>query len=245
MDFSDDTPQPFEYQLENENKQRKAAAPKKTKQTTLGFQKSAPPPDDSDSDDDDDDDDDLKGFDFGQHKPKASASAAPPKLSSMRDEDEAEGKKKKKAADERTLVSSRWPRGGKALPAGWTARQYRIGKGKDFWVFSHPYWGETQQKKDLDRSEDEWGEVLAKRHRLSGGKPSSRRDSGVSAASGDGDGEAEGEAEDDDGLAALLNGKRKREEEDEVTRQEVHEEMSLRMDTGVRVNKALAQAMLR
>jgi hypothetical protein len=41
-----------------------------------------------------------------------------------------------------------------------------------------------------------------------------------------------------------LNGKRQREEDDETTREQVHEEMALRMDTGVRVNKAL-QSVLR
>ena len=62
---------PFEHAaaLENENKQRKAPAPKKaTKQTTLPFSKR---PASEEDDDDDEDDDDLKGFDFGQHKPKA------------------------------------------------------------------------------------------------------------------------------------------------------------------------------
>ena len=46
-----------------------------------------------------------------------------------------------------------------------------------------------------------------------------------------------------DELASLLGGARRRESELATMRQEVHEEMSVRMDTGVRVNHGLAKAL--
>jgi len=113
------------------------------------------------------------------------------------------------------------------------------------WVFSHPYYGETQKLEELKRTEDDWRLILAKRHAK---RPTNAKGSGSTAASQrEADGAAadgEEEEEEEDALTALLNGKRQREEDDETTREQVHEEMALRMDTGVRVNKAL-QSVLR
>ena len=48
----------------------------------------------------------------------------------------------------------------------------------------------------------------------------------------------------DDELVQMLVAKRRQVEEDEATKAAVHEEMSVRMDTGVRVNPALKAALL-
>ena len=47
-----------------------------------------------------------------------------------------------------------------------------------------------------------------------------------------------------DDLVQMLVAKRRQVEEDEATKAAVHEEMSVRMDTGVRVNPALKAALL-
>ena len=299
MSESDDEKHPFEHMVENDSMQRgssKQPASKKSKQTTLNFQKKKPEPDD-DSDDLDDDDDGLSGFDFGKHKPsKPAVPKNAPVSSVLDDESDKRGKKRKSDISERILLSSRWQRGWKPLPEGWQAHEYRNGKNGDkYWVYSHvraaprpvttrcvrhthartyptrelhierwltmlrqAVYGETKEAKHMHRSDDEWAEILQKRHKKGG----------TSAA--------EEATVDDDPLAALLAGKRQRDEEEEATRaavrhsppcasgptrarayadeavrtlgashvSQVHEEMTHRMDTGVRVNSELAAGLL-
>ena len=213
--------QPFERAVENEGQKKKLS------QSKLGFEKKKPESDD----DSDDDDDDLGCFNFSKHK----ASSAPEKKSAISKMHEDEGEKKKKKEETRTLLQSKWPRSKAALPDGWSAKQYRFDRKKDkeAWVFFHPKYGETENKEHTRRTDDEWMEALSK-----------KRGGGSSSKAAPAPADDAPSSQEDDPLAALLNGKRKREEEDEAIREQVHEEMSLRMDTGVRVNQSLKKSLL-
>ena len=255
----DDELEPYEVMaLENQSKQNGKRI-KETKQTTLNFKKLEA----SDDDDDDDDDDELSlgAFSFKQHVEAAPKEAKIHSALTVTGGD-AKPSKKRKPEEPRIKLRDRWPRGKRPLPEGWEATEYRNGpKGKEYWVFSHAYYGETKDEERCRRPEEEWKEELQKK---SGGKKGSRlsigsgggsqdldrRMSGASeAGASDGGGSSGGGADedgnDDDGddLLALLNKKRKKEEQDEATREKVHEEMRLRMDTGVRVNPALKKML--
>ena len=147
------------------------------------------------------------------------------------------------------------------MPASvdWDARFYRSAEtSKEYWVYSHPVWGETTNYKDMSRSKAEWKAVKEKRSSgggtaaaalpaIVGGQWQRKKRDGGGAASPDDEEEEEddaagaaangvgsGEVDDDDPLSALLMGKKKREEDVEAMKERVHEEMSQAMDTGAR-----------
>ena len=226
--------QPFEYMAENKDSQQPGSGKRPLKQSALPFSKKA---ESDDEDLDSDDDDELAGFDFRQHKAdKTPASKVVAVLQSS-----AEEKKKTQKSVDRTLIQGRWPRGKVPLPEGWTARLYRYGgkNGKEIWVFSHPYYGETQHQSEMRRTEEEWEAVLDKRHAKKPAGAAKATAESSADADADADADAAPSADPDDPLAALLLGKRRREEEEEAIKEQVKEEMAMRMDTGVRVNQSL------
>ena len=233
--------QPFEYMVENKDSQRAGSAKKPLKQSALPFTKKEK---EEEYDDDlDSDEDELAAFDFRQHTSKPEKKLDRP-VAFLHGS--AEEKKKQSKVAERTLLPTRWPRGKVALPEGWTAGLYRYGGkgGKEIWVFSHPYYGETQHQSEMRRTGEEWEAVLDKRHAKKPTPGAAKgAESSADAADADADAGSAERADDDDPLAALLLGKRRREEEEEATREQVHEEMAMRMDTGVRVNTALQQML--
>ena len=59
-------------------------------------------------------------------------------------------------SDGRILVRSKWPRGKKPLPTGWSASEYKFG-GQERWIFWHPLFGESQNERHIfERTEDDW-----------------------------------------------------------------------------------------
>lgn len=259
---SDEDLEPYEREVRNENfskqKRKSPGGPKATIQSKLPFTAAKKPAtDDEDSSGDDDDDfGAMASFSFAQHKKSAVTKES--KMSSLLADEASKASKKSKT--ERILLRTKYPRGKKPLPEGWDAREYkdvRNGKeGQPYWLFSHAYYGETKEYKDMLRSEAEWREVLKSK----GGKAKAAAGSGGNTAAGSGstagssasasgsasaqdaDGEhgaADAQAEDLDPLAALLNKRQRKEQEDEEKRERVSEEMRLRMDTGVRVNEGL------
>ena len=258
----DEDKQPFEYENEALQKQKGKsllAKPKATTQSKLGFKKAPKPAADSDDDDDDDEFGSSVMFKAPKKNPDAPAEA---KISSALEGGGSDEKKKKSdAIENRILVRNKWPRGKVPLPAGWEAREYKdTPKGKEYWVFSHALWGETKNQEHTKRSDEDWSAIKqrtgggSKRRMSEGGGSGGQGSGGASShapgGSGGGDADADGGSgcgeavnDDDDPLAALLNKKRRKEEEEEEMRERVHEEMRMRMDTGVRVNPALKKML--
>ena len=102
-------------------------------------------------------------------------------------------------------------------------------------------WALKDEKLVRSRTDEEWDELLRKKH--GGGKKggaSASQDGGGSQGGGGSQASCAGSSTADfDPLAALLNGKQKRDEEDEQTRASVAEEMSHVMDQGIRVDARL------
>ena len=137
--------------------------------------------------------------------------------------------------------------------AGWEARQYKSRSGKTYWEFSHERHGFTQTLAHTKRTEAEWREEKAKRVRRAsgGGGGGGGGSSGAVAATATGEVASDADEASDEGgaaeaagsvdpLQAMLQRKRQREDDEEAMKARVHAEMSMIMDTGVRVNPLLA-----
>ena len=237
MSSGQDELEPYEHEVRNENESKQRGSSKATRQTTLNFKRAAPASEEDDSDDEDDDLGDLNSFSFAQHTKPASGKEA--KMTSVLDDDGPKPSKKPKV--ERILLRVKWPKGKKPLPEGWEAREYKDGAGgKPYWIYKHPYHGETRKETDMRRSEAEWREAT----KAKGASSSSRRESFDGSGGGGGDDDDEEFAPALDPLAALLDKKQRKEQEEEEMRERVGEEMRMRMDTGVRVNPDLKKMIL-